>query len=183
MIPTPSESNPTDQKPQTTEAFTEHAKWLIDWHGKRSDAFATRASALLGFAGVILALLLNGARVPGLNPNPWFWATLVVTATLLVASAATSLATISSTETIAPRTAQVRRWWQRYTSKPKAGDWAENIAETFLRGTDLNKKAPVDAAVLEADRRAFWFRWATSTLLVGLIGVFFLLLQVFAQVR
>lgn len=31
--------------------FIEHAKWLLEWHNKRGEAFTTRAVALLGFKG------------------------------------------------------------------------------------------------------------------------------------
>ena len=40
-----------------TDAFTTQARWLLEWHNKRNNGFSTRSVAILGFTGVILALL------------------------------------------------------------------------------------------------------------------------------
>ena len=47
------------------DAFKDQARWLLEWHNKRNDGFATRAVALLGFAGVIVALLPRGLDLSG----------------------------------------------------------------------------------------------------------------------
>ena len=60
-------------------AFTEQARWLIEQHNNRSEAFTTRAVALLGFEGVILALLLQGAGLDGMTASGWTWTWLLLT--------------------------------------------------------------------------------------------------------
>jgi hypothetical protein len=44
------------------QAFREHARWLHDYHEKRSDRLGQRAATLVGFAGVVAALLPAGSR-------------------------------------------------------------------------------------------------------------------------
>jgi hypothetical protein len=59
-------------------AFAAHARWLIEQHNKRSEAFTTRSVALLGFQGVILALLLQGAGIDAVDASRWTSAWLVL---------------------------------------------------------------------------------------------------------
>lgn len=51
------------------EAFIDQSRWLIEYHDKRGDSFTTRATALLGFSGVILVLLLRGP-LPKVSNSP-----------------------------------------------------------------------------------------------------------------
>ena len=53
--------------------FMEHARWVMEWHNKRAEGAATRAVAVLGFAGVTMALLVQGASLDGLEPTGWTW--------------------------------------------------------------------------------------------------------------
>ncbi|MDP9417172.1 MAG: hypothetical protein M3P48_04925 [Actinomycetota bacterium] len=57
---TPTAPPPARLDPAQAQAFSEHARWLHDYHEKRSDRLGQRAATLLGFAGVVAALLPAG---------------------------------------------------------------------------------------------------------------------------
>lgn len=167
--------------PQETNVFTDQAKWLIEWHNRRSESTSTRATALLGFTGVTLALLLQGTRLPGVDPNPFFWTVLVVTAVALLATAFCCLRALSATDVTVASTQQLRQWWQDYNedADPTSDNYQRNITETFLSATDLRQASPIDTAKDAADRRATWFdraTWALAAALLSLTGVLFAIL-------
>lgn len=71
------------------DAFNEQARWLLEWHNKRTDGFSTRSVALLGFTGVILALLPRGLDLDGrIDATLGIRIALIATAALLLCTAA-----------------------------------------------------------------------------------------------
>ena len=44
------------------EVYIEQARWLLEWHNRRSEAFVNRAVGVIGFDGVALALR-TGAEI------------------------------------------------------------------------------------------------------------------------
>lgn len=164
------------------EAFIAHARWLVDYHNKRSDQLGTRAVALLGFSGVIIVLLTRGVDLAvQLEPNFGLWAALGVTLAALVATAVLALLTITTREVVAPSVVQTRDRWARYVSGARRGTALADIAETYLNSTDLEGASPLSSAKSEADDRAARFRWALRALLVALLGVVALIVQAYLQ--
>lgn len=63
-------SNQTSAPADDSLVFTEQARWLLEWHNSRSESFASRAVAILGFDGVIMALIIQASVLMALRPLP-----------------------------------------------------------------------------------------------------------------
>lgn len=164
-----------------SSAFIEHARWLLEWHNRRGEAFTTRAVALLGFNGVILALLLQGAGLEGIVATNWTWTWLVMSVIALMAGALLSLLTITPTEMKMPGIPQLRHWWKAHSAEPYAGYTGPQIAESLLYSKDLTGRSPLSDAKAEADKRAKRFKWAVRAMLGGFVLLAFLLFNVTSQ--
>jgi hypothetical protein len=161
--------------------FIEHARWLLEWHNKRGEAFTTRAVALLGFNGVILALLLQGAGLEGIKATVWTWIWLGSSVTALLIAAVFSLLTITPTEMSMPGIPQLRHWWKAHAAEPHAGFAGPQIAESLLYSKDVTGRSPVSDAKDEADKRAKRFKVAITTMLVGFALLALLLFNVMSH--
>lgn len=158
--------------------FIEHARWLLEWHNKRGEAFTTRAVALLGFNGVILAVLLQGAGLDGIDASGWTWTWLAGTVALLLASALFSLLTILPAEMVMPGIPQLRHWWKVHSASPTAGFFGPQVAESLLYSRDITGRSPLSDAKTEADLRAKRFKWSIRLMLAGFIVLSFLVVNV-----
>jgi len=161
--------------------FIEHARWLLEWHNRRGEAFTTRAVALLGFNGVILALLLQGAGLEGIEATDWTWAWLIMSVTALLVAAFLSLLTITPTEMRMPGIPQLRHWWKAHAAKPSAGFAGPQIAESLLYSKDVTARSPISDAKDEADTRAKRFKAAIRVMLGAFVMLSFLLFNVMSH--
>jgi hypothetical protein len=158
--------------------FIEQARWLLGWHNARSEAFTTRAVALLGFVGVILALLLQGSGLKGIDPSRWTWSLLVSSVLALLLSAFFALRTISPKLTAMPKVSQLRDWWVAHSAEPHPGSTAPQIAESLLNGKSINGDSAVSAALEHADACATSFTRSIRAMLVALVLLALLLFNV-----
>lgn len=158
--------------------FTEQTRWLIEQHNARSEAFTTRAVALLGFEGVILALLLQGAGMDGMKASAWTWIWLALTVAPLFISACLCLWAIIPARTHMPSADQLRLWWKTHAAAPRAGFASPQIAESLLNSSDLTKPSPLSDARDDADLRGSRFKWALRLMLTSLLFLTLLLLNV-----
>jgi hypothetical protein len=164
------------------EAYTTQARWLLEWHNKRNDGFATRSVAILGFTGVILALLPRGFDLrSGLHVTAGIRWGLVATTALLLLTAVCCLFVLAPQKTSAPNIEQLRRQWRDYASGKTRNVAHGNIAESLLHGTQVTASSPIEQASAEASRRGRWFRFATLSLLAALASLATLIVQVFWQ--
>ncbi|ROR90929.1 hypothetical protein [Nocardioides aurantiacus] len=170
-------------EPDDTNVFTDQAKWLIEWHNRRSESTTARATALLGFTGVTLALLLQGTRLPGINPNAFIWLVLALTVAALFATAFCCIRALRTIEVTVANSHQLRQWWQKYNddTNPASDDYQRNITETFLSATDLQQESPIDTAKNAADNRSWWFGWATWALAATVVFISVLLFAILIQ--
>lgn len=141
-------------RPNDSSLFIEQARWLLEWHNKRSGAFTTRAVAVLGFDGVVLALLLQGAGLDGLKASWWTWIFLVASMLGLLLTGLFALLTIAAKPVAAPSVQQLRHWWGKHAAEPVAGIYGPQVAESLLNSGDITGVSAVSAAKEEADRRA-----------------------------
>lgn len=158
--------------------FIEQARWLLEWHNARSEALTTRAVALLGFVGVILALLLQGSGLKGIDPSRWTWALLVASVFALLISATFALRTISPQVTAMPKVSQLREWWAAHRAEPHPGTATPQIAESLLNGMRVNEESAVSAALEHANSRAKSFSWSIRSMLVALVLLSLLLINI-----
>ncbi|WP_412903689.1 hypothetical protein [Aeromicrobium sp. 179-A 4D2 NHS] len=164
-----------------SEVFIEQARWLLEWHNRRSEAFTTRAVALLGFVGVVLALLLQGAGLDGVRASSWTWGFLAASLVALLLSGLFAVLTIAPQPIAVPSVAQLRHWWRRHAARPVKGDSAPQIAESFLNSKDLSEVSAVSAAKDDADRRANSFSVAIGTLVAAFLALSLLLCNILNQ--
>jgi len=160
------------------KAFVDHARWLIEYHNKRSDAFGTRAVALLGFSGVTLALLSRGSLPGGVEPDACLFVLVVATVALLLLTAYFCLRTIVVTRSSAPSSDDLKEMWSKWASAERRGSAHGDIAETYLKAKTPDVVNPVEDAVEEAKNRSRWFRNATAAMLAALACLAILLLLI-----
>lgn len=160
------------------------ARWLMDYHSKRSDGLSSRSVAVLGLVGVVLALLSRGFDVATkLSPTPLLWGTLGVTVAVLVAAAVFAISAIATRKVDAPGLDQARLTWAGYLGdKANRGHVGVDVAESLLVGTDLTKECPVSLAKREADSRARWFKRSLIAIAVSFVGLALLIIQTYTQI-
>lgn len=152
---------------EETSGFLEQARWLLAWHNDRSEALASRATALLGFIGVILALVLTGAGLKHHRFTGFDWWMLALAAAGLLTSAAGSLATLWTKTVTMPEVTQLRTQWAAYRNDGEAKQ--PSFVEALLRSTNPAEDSPLDAAKNEADSRARSFKVAVTALAASLV--------------
>lgn len=149
--------------------FLDQARWLLEWHNKRSEALTTRAVALLGFVGVIFTLLLQGATIKDLDPTVAIKVLLVVTAAALFVTAALALRCIATTSVKMPSVQGLQLEWAKHQQKPEPGAGAPNLTEEVLDAQGNAEVSPLESAKDEADERAKRFKAAAWVLVVALV--------------
>ncbi len=70
--------------PDAADAFTEQARALLAAHDKRSDGITQGASTLLGFLGVLLALLAGASGLGKHDVHYGGWSKLLIVLTLVL---------------------------------------------------------------------------------------------------
>jgi hypothetical protein len=149
--------------------FAEQARWLLQWHNARSESLASRAVAVLGFDGVIMALLLQGFGLKGLHATAWVWILLIATALLLLTSAGFAVATILPHKVAMPQVQNLRQGWATHAASPTPHYAGPFMAESLLNASDLTKSSPLASAKSEGDLRANRFSRAVSALLAAIV--------------
>lgn len=173
---------PSPVEESAIKAFQDQARWLLEWHNKRNDGFATRSVALLGFTGVILALLPRGLDLNGgVQATGGVRACLVVTAAFLLLTAGFCLLVLAPQRTNAPSIKKFREQWRDYADGKNGPRPSAQITEELLHGRSAEATSPVDWAFSEANRRARWFMWAVISLGLALLALAVLVVQVFWQ--
>ncbi len=154
--------------PDESEAdrYTEHARWILSYHDSRSESFMTRAVALLGFDGVILALLLGSGVPDGVHVDWWIKVPFTVTTAALVGVSYFCLATLKTRELKVPGVDRARENWHDSVTRARHGTAAMDIAETYLGAKNLSQDSAMDYVVGAATERGKSFSRA-----VGCAGV------------
>lgn len=163
------------------EAFIEQSRWLIEYHDKRGDSFTTRATALLGFSGVILVLLLRGPLPAGVEVTTGLKVGGVTTVVLLLVCALFCLLTVLPGPTTAPGVDEHRERWKQWLAREGRGKVLGDIADSYLMAHNAQDGFPVGDAYTRADRRAGFFVTAAAAMLMSLIALAVLLLLIYQQ--
>lgn len=161
-----------DERPFEPEKYLAQAKWLLEWHNKRSDALSSRAVTLLGFNGAILALLINAARLEGLPDLHFLKSVIAAIVVALSLSAICCIKAITPNAATVPEVGQLREHWA-IDLELRPGTPVDNIgaqvAESFLNGSALAADSPLEVARDDANSRAKWVNRAAEFLLTGLL--------------
>lgn len=158
--------------------FIDQARWLLEWHNRRGETFTTRAVALLGFVGVFLTLLLQGAALRGITATSWTWVFLGGSLAALLWSGLFAVCAIAPREIVVPKVNQLRHWWKVHAAEPYPGTSAPKIAESFLNSSDLSKISAVSSAMEAANQRGKHFRKAVGGMLVAFFFLTLLLCNI-----
>jgi hypothetical protein len=155
-----------------TQSFLDQAKWLMEYHTKRSDGAQQRAIGVIAFSGVLLALLPRGFD-PNTHPGGWIIRMYVVCAVIILITVFIAISALIPRKTEAPGVSQLREMWHEHLrpAGERSRDRHNDITETLLLGTFLTDKSPVDHAKVEADTRTERLKYAYYTLALALIAV------------
>lgn len=176
-------SNQQEQSDDGSSEFLQQARWLLEWHDRRGEAITTRATAVLGFVGVVLALLLQAAQQDGFQPRWWTWVAIVITLLLLLTAGICAVVVVMPSETQMPSVEQLRRWWSEQIKDPTRALTGAQIAESILFGQEPTKDSPISAASRGATRRASWFKRSAIALLVALVPLALLIVDVLLRLE
>lgn len=158
------------------DEFLVHARWLSDYHRSRSRDVQTRAIALLGFTGVLTALLPNVVAalydLPG-DPSSVSRAALCSTAALLLTTAVCALQALRVRKGPSTSIEDVRQEWRKALDAGLEYDPVTSFTEWLLHGND-SRDSPVEADSKEANQRAGWLA-AAASLLTGAVLIVVLL--------
>lgn len=161
----------TKESAEEIGLFTEQARWLFEYHDGRSESLCTRAVALIGFVGVILALLLS-AGLPGGVKVTWPIKLLfVVTLSMLLLTSACCLATLMTRELNVPGVEQLRENWHDWIVGSRRGSAAKDVTETFLTAKSLDARSALDWVRHTASARAVWFGRAVVFMALSLLSL------------
>ena len=154
------------------QSFLEQAKWLMDYHSKRSEGAEQRAVGVIAFSGVLLALLPRGFA-PNSHPGGWIIGSYVACAVLILATVFIGISALIPRKTEAPGVSQLREMWHEHLKPPgeRRQERHYDIAEMLLVGNSITSKSPVDHAKVEADTRTKRLKHAYYTLALALIAV------------
>lgn len=175
-------STVSDEPVEEIERFTEQARWLITYHDNRGESLCNRAVALLGFVGVILALLLSSGLPAEVDVNCGVKLLFVLTTAALLITSGCCLATLKGREVQSPGVEQVRENWRLWVIKDRRDRAATDIAETFLLAKDPTRKSPLEWSIATANKRADWFGCAVVAMAVSLGSLTVLLVVVGIQI-
>lgn len=142
---------------------------------------ATRATGLLGFVGVILALLLQGATA-GARPGVLVFAFLGLTVIGLGVSGVHCLMALRPRTVGMPEPGTFRDWWVQYAAHPQESTSPRpKIAESLIRAGGDPGESPLLSASKEASDRARCFDVAAWALVISLAPLVALVVTVLAQ--
>ncbi|GAB3716540.1 hypothetical protein GCM10028815_34700 [Mariniluteicoccus flavus] len=164
------------------EQFIDQARWLIDYHDRRGESLATRAVALLGFSGVMLALILRWELPVGVSPSRAVVVALVSTVVLLMGTAGACLRTLWPRDLKAPAIRQLRRNWRAWVTSQRRGSAAKDIAEGFLLAKSLDEACALELTLDAANSRAVSFKWAGVLMLLAMASLGLLLVVIGIQI-
>lgn len=181
--PAASASRPdgTALDPAEAQAFTDQARWLHASHDRRSEIIGQRAANLLGFTGVITALMPAAIGL-GKGHVRYAWPikiTAVTVLVLLIVTAATCLRVLALRQASVQNGAQLRDQWDRYTHGKFRGLVQAQIAHSFLGGDPALD--PVATSKAEADSRARAYKWSVRLMFTALVVLSALATQILLQ--
>jgi hypothetical protein len=164
------------------EILIDHSRWLLEYHDRRGDSISQRAAALLGFVGVILALLPTALALPNqLQMSLGLWASLTASMCGLLLSAVFCVCVVSTRRVGAPAIEQAMLMLKKHTTGERVGRVRGDVAFGYLFAPAEGDVGAVQLAYAAANDRAKWFRWAVFALLGSLVALASLLTQLALQ--
>lgn len=181
-------------------AFLDQARWLLEQQQQRGAAFQQNAAVLVGFDGVLLALLISGDALGGVDRLSGLWWVGAAGASLVALSALSGLLAIVPWSTYAVVSADTVSAWTKLRTEPTWDTSTYHFAHMLLaesppaRGTNalparfarwwrlrLRRPQPTTQVLRSAERLATRRgRWTTMSAFLLVAGIVALVLVFFA---
>lgn len=172
-------------------AYLEQARWHLDQQQRRASSFQQTAVAIIGFDGVLLAVLVSGDALSGVTRNTLTWWLVVAGAAVLVLSSLVGLGAVRPRATnVVGANLTVTAWadfnanggWNNTTQhfaemllaanppSEREPSWQGRIAATVRAktGRPQPSRQPLLAATHLANARGRWASWSGALLAVGI---------------
>lgn len=165
-------------------AFLENARWMVDESRTRIDGLHQRASYIMAFTGVILAILPTVID-PVTNTKGWFlrdicWALLIGVVTLLAASAFYSARVMFVHPVMEVPAKELQsqfvNWTNKVDKKPETAQIVANYANAIFGSGTVEKDSPLLSLIADAHKRALLLRSSMWLALAGLAALALMLL-------
>lgn len=179
VVAAPTTTFPSNLDPAGVQAFLDEVRRVLASEDNRSDTFGQRATAILGFDGVIMSVLIAGLALirSDVKFSLPFLTNVVAVDVLLVLSALVCLFVLHPRKVTIPEHAGLRRQWASFIEPGSKVLPAAQIANSFL-GADQD---PLAAASREASSRGDAYKTALYLLIAAVIGLGVLVGQALAQ--
>lgn len=129
------------------DAFLAQAHWLLEQQQRRSAAFQQTAVALVGFDGVLLAVLASGDTIATVGKSPAaFWATIGAAVLILLSAGAGVMAILPRSTSAVTAKETVEQWHQLNRGGGTHDRDVQHFAEMLLAidPPSTSKPTPVD---------------------------------------
>lgn len=166
------------------EAYLREAVRTAEWQWRRAESFERRAGVVLGFAGVVLPLLVIPYEATA-GATGWLQTAasmlIAAAAVLLLGSAVASASALLGRRYQAPELAQLRDHWVAFKTEGAQGprQIVGLFAERLIIGG--GGKSPLETLRDDASVRGRRLAWAVRLLAAGIIVVAIATLAVFIQ--
>lgn len=141
-----------------SQDILDQARWLYGIHTDRSNSAQQRATAMMAFAGGVLAL--TSAAAPESSSVPQVVAFLI-TLTLVVATVVLAVSSLVPRPSEGPSVSDLRKQWLNHRQSDGDVEQVHQITESLLRTTATDEKPSFLAlAHQDANRRMRRLRWA-----------------------
>lgn len=150
-----------------SEYLLDQARWLYDLHSARSDSAQRRATAVMAFAGGLLALAPRA-----LDSGPSGLQLVALGATLVFSSMSVVFAMLSlrPRPTKGPSVAELRNLWSNHRKPSGPVDHVHQVAEDLMLSSKPGEDSPLDAAMKDANARIKHLKWAYYVLSMALVA-------------
>ncbi|MGO4129935.1 hypothetical protein AB4Y78_04850 [Janibacter sp. RAF52] len=151
-----------------SQDILDQARWLYGIHADRSNSAQQRATAVMAFAGAVLAITSSAMpESPGWLQSIAF----LITLALAVASVGLAISSLAPRATEGPSVNDLREQWRQHRKSDGPVEHVHQITESLLRTTADEEPSFLDHAREEANRRMTrlkWAYWALGSSLVAL---------------
>lgn len=150
-----------------SEYLLDQARWLYDLHTERSDSAQRRATAVMAFAGGLLALAPRALESAPSAPQ-----LVALGATLALASLTVVLAmsSLRPRTTQGPSVSELRKLWADHRKPSGPVDHVHQVAEELMLSSKPGEDSPLDSAKKDANIRIKRLKWAYYVLSMALVS-------------
>lgn len=151
-----------------SQDILDQARWLYGIHADRSNSAQQRATAVMAFAGGVLAI--TSSAVPE-SPSWIHLAAFLVTLTLAVIAVGLAMWSLVPQPTEGPSVADLREQWRKHHAAEGSVEHVHQITESLLRTTAHEKPSFLTLAREDANGRMKRLRWAYWALGASLVAL------------